>query len=90
MISELLRPACPNCDGKGGFMSGYYEPEFSGCSCCNPDERNEDDPTRVWRWSWWLFLFQEWRERRRLDRWIDEQVALDKERENRSSVGPST
>jgi hypothetical protein len=62
-------------------MSGYYEPEFSGCECCNPDEHNEDDTTRVWRWSWWLFQLLQWRERRRLDRWIDKQVALDAARD---------
>jgi len=69
----LIRPPCPHCDGKGGFMEGYYEPEFSGCRCCNPDERNEDTTTRVWRWHWWAFCFNEWRELRRLDRWIEQQ-----------------
>lgn len=74
---ELFRPECPHCDGKGGFMSGYYEPEFIGCECCNCDERNEADPTRVWRWQWWAFHFRQRREARRLDRWVDEQVKRD-------------
>jgi hypothetical protein len=73
-LRKIIRPDCPNCNGAGGFMSGYYEPEFSGCRCCNPDEGNEDDITRVWRWRWWIFRFREWREMRRLDRWIDQQT----------------
>lgn len=27
---------CPFCDGKGGAMSGYYEPEWSECRECYP------------------------------------------------------
>lgn len=73
LLWQLIRPDCPNCDGKGGFMDGYYQPEFSGCRCCNEDERNEDPVTRVWRWQWWLFQFSQWRERRRIDKWIDQQ-----------------
>lgn len=28
---------CPCCKGKGGHMSGYYEPEWSECSYCDED-----------------------------------------------------
>lgn len=71
---RLIRPACPYCEGKGGFIDGYYEPEWSGCRCCDPDEERMDDPvTHVWRWSWWWFRLSEWREMRRLDKWIDQQ-----------------
>ncbi len=50
---RLIRPACPHCEGKGGFMDGYYEPEWSGCRCCDPDEERMDEPvTHVWRWHW--------------------------------------
>lgn len=74
-LTNLVRPPCPHCDGKGGFMDGYYEPEFSGCPCCNPDEENEDVPTRVWRFNWWVFRFRFWLENYRIDRWIDREVA---------------
>lgn len=70
----FIRPICPFCEGKGGFVDGYYEPEFSGCRCCDPNEERMDEPvTRVWRWQWWLFRYREWREARRLDKWIDQQ-----------------
>lgn len=82
MLLDLIRPVCPACNGNGGHMSGYYEPEFSGCECCNPDEDNEDDITRVWRWHWWLYRFRIWREERRLDRWIEKQER-EMEREER-------
>lgn len=72
-LADLIRPICPCCEGKGGFMDGYYEPEFSGCRCCNPDEDCDDEITRVWRWQWWMFRLAEWREMRRLDKWIDQQ-----------------
>lgn len=28
---------CPHCDGKGGGVEGYYEPEWFECPCCNED-----------------------------------------------------
>ncbi len=31
---------CPFCEGKGGAMSGYYEPEWSECHACH---RHWDD-----------------------------------------------
>jgi hypothetical protein len=73
-IADWIRPACPHCEGTGGFTDGYYEPEWSGCRCCDPDETRMDEPvTHVWRWQWWAFQFREWREMRRLDKWIDQQ-----------------
>jgi hypothetical protein len=73
-IRDLVRPICPHCAGKGGFMEGYYEQEFYGCRCCNPDEDNDEDPTRVRRWHSWMFRFSEWRDAKRIDRWIDQQM----------------
>lgn len=70
-IRDLFRPICPHCDGKGGFMSGYYEPEFSGCSCCNEDEQREEDVVRVWRWQWWLHQYRMWQEERYWSRICD-------------------
>ncbi len=70
-LYDLVRPVCWHCNGRGGFMDGYFEPEFSGCQCCNPDEENEDKITRVWRWRWWIFRYKMWR----ADRWIDKQMA---------------
>jgi hypothetical protein len=69
----LIRPICPHCDGQGGGMSGYYEPEWSGCRCCDPDEKRIDDPLpmRIWRWHLWLFNREQRREDARLDRWCD-------------------
>lgn len=74
ILSQMIWPECPHCKGEGGFMDGYYEPEWSGCRCCDPKEERMDEPvTRVWRWHWWLFRFAEWREMRRIDKWIDQQ-----------------
>lgn len=72
-LYSLIRPICPHCHGEGGGMSGYYEPEWSGCRCCDPDERRMDDPTpmRVWRWHLWRFNYAERREAERLDRYCD-------------------
>jgi hypothetical protein len=70
-LLHLFRPICPLCDGEGGGMSGYYEPEFYGCRCCNAEEDNEAEPTRVWRWHWWAFRFAMWREERRFDKMIE-------------------
>lgn len=71
-LRNLIRPVCPNCDGKGGHMDGYYQPEFSECDCCNPMGDNEQEPTRVWRWRWWQHRVWLWREERRWDRMIAE------------------
>ena len=65
---NLLRPACPHCSGEGGFTSGYYQPEWSGCELCNKREDNDDQPTRVWRWQWWRFRFHLWHADRLFDR----------------------
>lgn len=53
-----LRPLviCPFCRGKGGEMSGYYEPEWSECSTC----------WRCWRdledcgWNWFVGRVPVW------------------------------
>jgi hypothetical protein len=63
-LFDFIRPVCPHCAGKGGFVDGYYEPEFYGCRCCNEDESREEPVTRVWRWRWWLFRLDQWREGR--------------------------
>lgn len=33
---------CPFCDGAGGAMEGYYEPEWSECHCWHSWETLED------------------------------------------------
>jgi hypothetical protein len=79
LFLDLMRPVCGFCDGRGGFTSGYYEPEWSGCPCCDPKEERMDEPvTRVWRWQWWAFRFREWRH----DRWIEKQMAKSDREEN--------
>jgi hypothetical protein len=70
----MLRIVCPACNGDGGEMSGYYEPEFSECQCCNERGDNEEEVTRVWRWRWWWFRFNQWRADRALDRWIEQEI----------------
>jgi hypothetical protein len=84
-MMHVLHPVCPHCLGEGGHMSGYYEPEFYGCRCCNPDEENENNPTRVWRWKWWVFQLSEWRAARRMDKWVDSEV----EKMRRTEGGPN-
>lgn len=71
-IAGLIYPVCPACKGEGGGMSGYYQPEFVECMCCNESLYNEDDPTRVWRWRWWRFKFREWKYNRAMERQIAE------------------
>lgn len=58
-------------------MSGYYEPEFYGCRCCNSDEDNDDKVTHVWRWHWWSFRFNEWRAQRAIDKWVEQETRGD-------------
>ena len=71
-IRDLFRPVCPACAGEGGAMSGYYEPEFSECMCCYYDRWYDDaNPTRVWRWWGWLYMYREWRNNRHFDRMIE-------------------
>jgi len=61
-VRNLFRPVCPACEGKGGEISGYYEPEFSECGCCYEDRwYGDSNPTRVWRWRRWTWRYQEWR-----------------------------
>lgn len=70
----IFRPVCPACDGEGGSMSGYYEPEFSECSCCYEDPWwEESNPTRVWRWRTWKWRYAEWRNKRHWERLYSEQ-----------------
>lgn len=65
----IVRPTCPACEGEGGAMTGYYEPEFSECMCCYYDRWYDDsNPTRVWRWQAWAHRYQEWRTARHWDR----------------------
>jgi len=71
-LLSIVRPVCPECDGNGGGMSGYYEPEWSDCDCCNPQGRDLEDGriTRVWRWRLWQRRYELWK----LDRWIDREM----------------
>lgn len=71
---NIIRPVCPACDGKGGSMSGYYEPEFDSCRCCNRDDQNDEEVTHVWRWQWWRFKFNQWREDRAIDKWVEQEM----------------
>ena len=68
----LIYPVCPACDGEGGATTGYYEPEFSECECCNWWLYNEAKVTRVWRWWWWLHRYREWQAERHLDKQIEQ------------------
>lgn len=68
-LRDLIRPICKRCDGKGGWVSGYYEPEYNECDCCNPGGDNNPDITRVWLWHWWIYA----REERRFARWCEEE-----------------
>jgi hypothetical protein len=67
-LRNLIQPVCPACNGAGGGMCGYYEPEFYGCDCCNEDEDNEAEITRVWRWRWWGHRYRLWQDERYYDR----------------------
>lgn len=82
----LVRPICPDCDGSGGGMSGYYQPEFYGCRCCNEDEDNEDEVTRVWRWQWWAYRIEQWKHDRWIERHMMSQEELERELEVRYGI----
>lgn len=41
---------CPFCQGKGGEVSGYYEPEWTECRDCWPYYRDLEDH----RWTWFV------------------------------------
>lgn len=72
-IARLFRPICPACNGEGGAMSGYYEPEFSECGCCYPDRWYEDsNPTHVWRWRAWVWRYQQRRTERHWNKIYEE------------------
>jgi len=50
---------CPICDGEGGAMSGYYEPEWSECPCCYKHWVNAVDWGVTWaegRLPLWSFV----------------------------------
>jgi hypothetical protein len=64
---DLVKPACPYCDGQSGGSD--YWGEWSECPCCNPP-RSYNETGRVWIWRVWLYRFELWR----LDRWIDRQM----------------
>lgn len=51
---------CPVCDGAGGAMEGYYEPEWSECSSCWHYWETLDD-YGIERFNGRLSLFQLWR-----------------------------
>jgi hypothetical protein len=72
----LIRPVCPHCDGKGGAVSGYYEPEWSGCRCCDPDEARIDEPVpvRVWRWHLWRYWLDQRRDERHWEKMYDAEM----------------
>lgn len=74
-LRNLIRPVCQCCDGKGHHQA-YYEPEYYGCRCCNPNEDREEPVTRVWFWQAWWQRFDDWREERRIDRLIREDKRL--------------
>lgn len=55
---------CPACHGKGGEMSGYYEPEWMECSECYDSYSHTEDygldwtvgRLSPWKWPWaWLW-----------------------------------
>ena len=63
---NLIRPICPECDGEGGRMSGYYQPEWSECGLCNPDGTVDEPVARVWFWQVWRWRYHLWRMDRRI------------------------
>lgn len=67
-IYNLIRPICPLCGGTGGAISGYYEPEWSECRLCNPDDEREEKIIRIWFWDIWRHN----QEMRELDKWCEE------------------
>jgi hypothetical protein len=69
-LLSTIKPICPFCNGNGGAMSGYWQPEFDACECCNPNDDHEEEIVRVWRWRIWLHRFEIWRENRIFDRMI--------------------
>jgi hypothetical protein len=69
-LRNLIRPPCPQCEGAAGFHDPYGG-DWSGCSCCNPNEDREEEYVRVWFWQVWRYRYDLWK----LDRWVDREVA---------------
>lgn len=68
-VGRIFRPVCPQCDGSGG-SEGYYGGDWTGCSCCNPEEDREEPVTRIWFWQVWRHRYEIWQR----DRWVDRQI----------------
>jgi hypothetical protein len=73
-IWSVVYSVCPNCKGEGWFVD--YFGEGTGCRLCNPDEDREEPITRVWFWKIWRQRYRDWQ----MDRWVDQQVAKDKDK----------
>jgi hypothetical protein len=54
---------CPICAGQGGEISGYYEPEWSDCLCCDGAGRATSQQVQAYR-----------DQEARMDAWVEEQI----------------
>jgi hypothetical protein len=75
---DLVHPICPWCQGEGGGTD--YWGEWSGCYLCNPEEDREEKVVRIWFWEIWRQWYRDWK----LNRWVDQQIAKEKEEERGS------
>lgn len=54
----LFKIVCPYCGGDSGTKD--YFGEWSECDCCNPWDR-PNETGRIWFWSYWAFVYRQWR-----------------------------